>query len=51
MGDIGEPQRYFEVLPAQPVRAQPEREPVPVRVPDLPPEPDCPYQAPIEPVR
>jgi hypothetical protein len=51
MGDIGEPQRHFEVLPGWPGHAEPQQEPVPVRVPELPAEPSQPGQSPSEPVR
>ena len=49
MGDIGEPRRHFEVLPEWPWRAEPQQAPTPIRVPELPREPDAPR--PSEPVR
>lgn len=51
MGDIGEPQRHFEVLPQGPSRAQPQQAPHPMRTPDRPLEPSQPKRAPSEPAR
>jgi hypothetical protein len=54
MGDIGEPQRYFEVLPVRPDHAQPQLDPQPSHLPAqprVPDEPHQPHQAPSEPAR